>query len=130
MEIILQSDFTGQPLECSIHNGCREGKKHHTNNDAETTRRLANKKYPRHLLHMIQKFAPEDNQEEDTETHSQIRKIAHKAPDTQNDEEFTFQEVTNVTQGMGSKKAPGEDGIPKEVWKCIGAMLPRYLTAI
>jgi hypothetical protein len=43
------------------------------------------------LLHMIQKFAPEDNQEDNTETHSQIRKMAHKAPDTQNDKEFTFQ---------------------------------------
>jgi hypothetical protein len=79
---------------------------------------------------MIQKFAPEDNQEEDTETHSQIRKMAHKAPDMQNDEEFTLQEVTNVIQSMGNKKAPGEDEIPNEVWKCIGAILPRYLTAI
>jgi hypothetical protein len=31
---------------------------------------------------------------------------------------------------MGNKKAPGKDGIPNEVWKCIGAILPRYLTAI
>jgi hypothetical protein len=53
---------------------------------------------------MIQKFAPEDNKEEDTETHSQIRKMAHKAPDTQNDEEFRLQEVKNVIQGMESKK--------------------------
>jgi hypothetical protein len=38
--------------------------------------------------------------------------------------------VTNVIQSMGNKKATGEDGIPNEVWKCIGAILPRYLTAI
>jgi hypothetical protein len=50
--------------------------------------------------------------------------MAHKAPDTQDDEEFTLQKVTNVIQSMGNKKAPGEDGIPNEVWKCIGAMLP------
>jgi hypothetical protein len=31
---------------------------------------------------------------------------------------------------MGNKKAPEEDGIPNEVWKCVCAILPRYLTAI
>jgi hypothetical protein len=65
------------------------------------------------LLHMIQKFAPEDNQEEDTQTHSQIRMMAHKAPDMQNDEEFTLQEVTNVIQGMGSIKGPRRRWNPK-----------------
>jgi len=79
---------------------------------------------------MIQKFAPEDKQEEDFEIHSQIRKIVHKPPDTEDDEEFTLQEVTNVIQSMENKKAPGEDGIPNAVWKCLGAILPRYLTAI
>jgi hypothetical protein len=79
---------------------------------------------------MIQKFAPEDNQKEDTETHSQIRTMTNKAPDTQNDEEFTLQEVTNVIKCIGDKKAPGEDGISNEVWKCIGSILPKYLTAI
>ena len=31
---------------------------------------------------------------------------------------------------MSNKKAPGEDGIPSKVWKCVVATLPRYLTAI
>jgi hypothetical protein len=73
---------------------------------------------------MIQKFAPEDNQEEDAETHSQTRKMVNKAP------EFTLQEVSNTIQSMGNKNAPGEDGITNEVWKCIGSIFPRYLTAI
>jgi hypothetical protein len=38
--------------------------------------------------------------------------------------------MTKVIQSMGNKEAQGEDGIPNEVWKCIGAILPRYLTAI
>jgi hypothetical protein len=45
-------------------------------------------------------------------------------------EKFTIQEFTNVVQDMGNKKAPGEDGIPNEVWKCVVAILPKYLTAI
>jgi hypothetical protein len=82
------------------------------------------------LLQMIQKFAPDDNQGDDNEMHRQIRAQTQTPIDTEDDEEFTVQEVTNVVQGMSSKKAPGEDGIPSEVWKCLVATLPRYLTAI
>jgi hypothetical protein len=82
------------------------------------------------LLQMIQKFAPDDNQEDDTEKHRQIRTLTRKPIEMENDEEFTVQEVTNVIEDMGNKKAPGEDGISNEVWKCIGAILLRYLTAI
>ena len=76
------------------------------------------------LLHMIQKFAPDDNQEDDTDTHSQIRTLTQKPLDTEDDEEFTVQEVINVIQDMGNYKAPGENGIPNELWKCVGTMLP------
>jgi len=31
---------------------------------------------------------------------------------------------------MGGKKAPGEDGIPSEVYKRLVEILPRYITAI
>jgi len=41
-----------------------------------------------------------------------------------------MQEMTNVIQEMGNNKDPGDDGIPNEVWKCVGTMLPRYMTAI
>jgi hypothetical protein len=77
------------------------------------------------LLQMTQKFAPED-----TEIHRQIRTLTRTPIDTEDNEEFTVQEVTNVTQDMGNKKAPRKDEIPNEVWKCVGAILLRYLTAI
>jgi len=67
------------------------------------------------LLHIIQKFAPDDNKEDDTDTQSQIRTLTQKPLDTEDDEQFTVQEVTNVIQEMGNNKAPGEDGIPNEV---------------
>jgi hypothetical protein len=81
------------------------------------------------LLQMIHKFTPDDNQEDNTEIHRQSQALTRKPIDTE-DEEFTIQEVTDVVQDMGNKKGPGEDGIPSEVWKCVGAILPRYLTAI
>ena len=53
-----------------------------------------------------------------------------QTPIDTDDEEFTVQEVMNMVQGMGNKKAPGEDGIPSEVWKGVVETLPSYLTAI
>ena len=82
------------------------------------------------LLHMKQKFATDDNEKNGTDTHSQIRTLTQKPLDTEDDEEFTVQEVTNVIQDIGNNKAPGEDGIPNEVWICVGTMLPRHMTAI
>jgi len=63
---------------------------------------------------MVQKFSPDDNPEEDEEIHRQTRAI-----DTEDDVEFTAQEVKNAVQDMGDKKAPGGDGIPNEVWKSV-----------
>jgi hypothetical protein len=60
----------------------------------------------------------------------QTRALTSKPIDTEDDEEFTVQEVSNVVQDMGNIKASGEDGIPCEVWKCVGAILPRYISAI
>jgi hypothetical protein len=79
---------------------------------------------------MIQKFAPEDNPEDDTDNHRQTRNLISMPMDTDDDAEFTEQEVTNVIHDMGNKKAPGEDGIPNEVWKGLVKILPKYLTAI
>ena len=41
-----------------------------------------------------------------------------------------MQEVKNVVTSMGGKKAPGEDGIPSEVYKGLVEILPRHLTAL
>jgi hypothetical protein len=79
---------------------------------------------------MIQKFAPEDNQEDDNENNRQIRNLISKPMDTEEDVEFTEQEVSNVIKDMSNKKAPGEDGLPNEVWKGVMKILPKYITAI
>jgi len=40
------------------------------------------------------------------------------------------QEVKNAVASMRGKQAPGEDGIPSEVYKRLVEFLPRYITAI
>jgi len=59
-----------------------------------------------------------------------ISAIAKEDIDTDDDEWFTVQEVKNMVLGMGKYKAPGEDGIPSEVFKCVVEILSRYMTAI
>ena len=76
---------------------------------------------------MPQVLIPEDNQEEDTELQKNIRALAQEVIDTDDDKEFTVQEVKNVVLSMGKNKAPGEDGIPSEVFKCVVEILPRYI---
>jgi len=71
------------------------------------------------LLHMLWYFTPEDNEADDNESHKQIRALTQEAIDTANDKELTVQEVKNAVASMGNKKAPGEDGIPSEVFKSL-----------
>jgi len=68
---------------------------------------------------MLQVLTPGDNQEDDTELQKNIRALALEGIDTDEEWEFTVQEVKNVVLGMGKIKAPEEDGIPSEVFKSV-----------
>jgi len=81
------------------------------------------------LMHMLRNFTLEDNQNDDTEYHKQLRAQTHESIDTANDKEFTVQEIKNAVASMGNKKAPGEDGITNEIFKSLVEILPRYITA-
>jgi len=61
------------------------------------------------LMHMLQNFTPEDNQNDDTEYHKQLRAQTHESIDTANGKEFTVQEIKNAVASMGNKKASGEE---------------------
>ena len=58
----------------------------------------------RDTLLFIQKLEPEDNEEEDAESHSHTCKMVNKAPDTQDDEKFTLQDVSDMIPSLGEKK--------------------------
>ena len=82
------------------------------------------------IQHILQILTPEDNQADDTEMQKHTRALAQEDIDTDDDKEFTVQEVRNVVMSMGKNKAPGEDGIPSEVLKSVVEILPRYMTSI
>jgi len=82
------------------------------------------------VQYMIQQLTPEDKQYNDNATHKEIRAATQETSDTTDDKELSVQEVRNVVASMRGKKAPGEDGIPSEVYKGLVRILPHYLTAI
>jgi len=79
---------------------------------------------------MLQVLTPEDNQEDDTELEKNIRVVAQEDIDTDDEKAFNVQEVKNLVLGVCKNKAPGEDGIPTEVFKSVEEILPRFMTAI
>ena len=66
---------------------------------------------------MLEYFTPEDNELEDNNYHKQVREKTTRPPNTPDDCEFTIDEIRRVIEGMDNKKAPGEDGIPAEIFK-------------
>jgi hypothetical protein len=82
------------------------------------------------LTYMLQHFTPEDNQNDDTEYHKQVRTKSQDPIDMADDKEFIVEEIKNVISSMGSNKAPGEDEITSETYKSTFLILPRYITAI
>ena len=116
MERILQFNNRSQPLECGIQTGSRKEEKQHTDNNIPETRRLTNKGHKRNPQAYIKYFTPEDNELEDN-YHKQVRDKTTRPPNTPDDCEFTVEEIRRVIEGMDNKKAPGEDGIPAEIFK-------------
>ena len=78
---------------------------------------------------MLEYFTPEDNELEDTNYHKQVRDKT-RPPNTQDDCEFTIDEIRRVIEGMDNKKAQGEDGITAEIFKQTFKILPKSITAM
>jgi len=79
---------------------------------------------------MLDHFAPEDSQHDDTDLHKQARTLAMEPIYTEDDKEFTTQEIRNAVSSLGKRKAPGVDGITGENFKDEFKLFPNYITAI
>jgi hypothetical protein len=65
---------------------------------------------------MLECFTPEDNVQDDSEFHKQVRALSQGTVNTTDDREFTLAEIRNAVESMNNKKAP-EDGITGEIVK-------------
>jgi hypothetical protein len=66
---------------------------------------------------MLEHFTPEDNVQDDSEIHKQIKTKSQGVVNTPDDREFTLAEIRNAVESMDNRKAPGEDGITGEIYK-------------
>jgi hypothetical protein len=82
------------------------------------------------LKHMLKHFAPEDNQHDNSDLHKQARTLSMEPIYTEDDKEFTAQEIRNAVTSLEEKKAPGVDGITGEIYKGAFKLFPNYITAL
>jgi hypothetical protein len=59
------------------------------------------------IQHILQSLTPEDNLEDNTEMKKNTRTLAQEDIDTDDDKQFTAQEVRNVVISMGKKGTRG-----------------------
>jgi hypothetical protein len=81
------------------------------------------------LKYMLEHFAPEDDQHDDSDLHKQARTLSMEPICMEDDKDFTAQEIRNAVASLGGKKAP-EDGITGEIYKDTFKLLPNYVTAL
>jgi hypothetical protein len=79
---------------------------------------------------MLEKFVPEDNHIDDSDVHKLARILSEELVDADDDKDFTVDEIRNAVASMGYKKAPGEDDLTGEIYKCTFEILPTYITAL
>jgi hypothetical protein len=111
-------------MERSVQISGREEKGQHTNNnsanpDGSLTEDLSDK-----LQIMLEHFAPDDKEEDDTELHKLARAQALEPANTDDDIDFTVEESRNAVASMDKKKAPSKHGITGEVYKSAFEVFP------
>jgi hypothetical protein len=79
---------------------------------------------------MLEHFAPEDNQHDDSDLHKQARTLSMEPIYTDVDKEFTVQEIRNAVASLGGEKAPWVDGIKGVIFKGAFKLFPNYITEL
>ena len=82
------------------------------------------------LSYMMDTFAPKDNNLDDNDYHKAVRTLAEQPVNTEDDREFTKEEVGNTFASMNNNKAPGIDGITGNIYKQVFNTVPTFLTAL
>lgn len=82
------------------------------------------------LNSMLDYFIPLDNEDEDNEFHKEVRHFTEAVGSTEDDKDFTTEEIRTVLEQMNPKKAPGENGITSTVLLKVFNMFPHFVTTI
>ena len=79
---------------------------------------------------MVEQLIPEDNVQDDTDHHTNVRRLKEQPIETTDDREFTQDDVRQIIEGINSRKAPGPDRITSETLLLIFKSIPKTVTSI
>ena len=82
------------------------------------------------LSYMMDTFAPKDNYLDDNDYHKSVRALVEQPANTEDDREFSKEEVANTIASMNNNKAPGTDGITGNIYKQVFNTVPVFVTAL
>ena len=82
------------------------------------------------LRYMMDTFAPKDDDRDDKEHHKTARAIAEQPVYTEDDRDFTKEEVRNTIASMNNNKSPGIAGITGNIYKQAFNAVPSFVTAL
>jgi ribonuclease HI len=79
---------------------------------------------------MLDHLITEDEEEEEKQLHKNIRKMTEEPINTEDDTEFSQEEIKQTIESFNNKKAPGIDGITSGIFLRTFNTFPRLVTAI
>lgn len=77
---------------------------------------------------MIHHFTPDDDPLTDNQHQREIRELMNEEINTEDDREFTQEEIIRVLKKFDPKKAPGEDGLTSEILFRAFRHFPKFTT--
>jgi len=82
------------------------------------------------LVYMAEQLIPEDNPQDDTDHHKNIRRLTEQPIDTIHGRDFSQDEVRQIIEGFHRRKAPGPDGITSDILTLVFKSIPKTVTSI
>jgi hypothetical protein len=82
------------------------------------------------LVYITEQLIPEDNPQDDTDHHKNIRRLTEQPIETIKDRGFSQDEVRRIIEGFNPKKAPGPDGITSDILTFVFKSMPKTVTSL
>jgi hypothetical protein len=80
------------------------------------------------LACMAEQLIPENNTQEDTDHHKNIRRLTEQPIETIDDRDFSQEEVRQVIEGFNPRKAPVPDGITSDILTLVFKSIPKTVS--
>lgn len=82
------------------------------------------------LNSMLDYFIPLDNEDDDNDYHKEVRYFTETVGSTEDDKDFTIEEIRTVLEQMNPTKSPGENGISSTILLRVFNKFPQFVTTI